>query len=84
MKNVFLTHRWCLGMDHMTYSIGQAVVFVASANADFPAHLPKDFKFSYNISINWYNVLDLNGLFKHNATCFRFDFAIKVRLQWPA
>ena len=59
MKNVFshAAGAWVIG--HVTY--GRAVVFVASAIANFPAHPPKDFKF-YTIPV-YCTSLELFSLF---------------------
>ena len=43
VENVFLTHRWSLGIGHVT--VGRAVVFVASAIIDLPTRPPRDFQF---------------------------------------
>ena len=65
------------------WPMGRAVVFVASAIADFPTHPPKDFKFLYNTSIMYKPVtfFVISSLKHKYAVCVSFDFAIKVRRQ---
>ena len=69
------------------WSMGWAVVFVASAIANFLPCNHKDFKFLYNTSIMCRPrtfFITCMSILKHNATCSSFDFAIKVRRQQSA
>ena len=76
---MFFSHAagaWVIG--HVTY--GRAVVFVASAIADFPTHPPKILSF-YTTPVECSSLelfFVISGV-KRNVTCFSFDVAIKVR-----